>query len=140
MKKMTRIVGISLLIITSWVCVPQLVHADVDWTTIKQLNLGAQPLDIAASGDGQLIFVLVPGKILVYSISDDKVTNSIPVGKVFDRLTHCAKTNVLILTSSSAKALTMIQVEMIHDIALSGLPIKGPEDAPITIAVFSDYQ
>jgi len=140
MKEITRIIGISLLIIVSWLSVPQLVHADVDWTIIKELNLGTQPLDIAASGDGQLIFVLVPGEILVYSISDDKVTNRIPVGKVFDRLTHCAKTNVLILTSSSAKALKMIQVEMIHDIALSGLPIKGPEDAPITIAVFSDYQ
>ena len=140
MKEIARIVGISLLIITSWVCVPQLVHADVDWTIIRELNLGARPLDIAASGDGQLIFVLVPGEILVYSISEDKVTNRIPVGKVFDRVTHCARTNRLILASSSAQALTMIQVEIIHDIALSGLPVRGSEDAPITIAVFSDYQ
>ena len=140
MKEIARIVGISLLIIASWVGVPQLVHADIDWSIIKELNLGAQPLDIAASGDGQLIFVLVPGEILVYSISDDKVTDRIPVGKVFDRLTHCARTNRLILTGSSAQALTMIQVEIIHDIALSGLPVRGSEHAPVTIAVFSDYQ
>jgi len=140
MKKMTRIAALSLLVIVGWVSVPQLVHAEVDWTTKKQLSLGAQPLDIASSADGELIFILVPGEILVYSISEDKVTNRIPVDKAFDRLTHAAKANALIVTSSSAKTLKIIQVEIIHDIALSGLPVRGPADAPITIAVFSDYQ
>jgi len=140
MKKMTRIAALSLLVIVGWVSVPQLVHADVDWTTKKQLSLGARPLDIASSADGELIFILVPGEILVYSISEDKVTNRIPVDQAFDRLTHAAEANALIVTSSSAKTLKIIQIEIIHDIALSGLPVRGPADAPITIAVFSDYQ
>jgi len=140
MKELTRIVGISLLIIVGWGSVPGLVHADVDWAMKKQVSLSARPLDIAASEDGQLIFVLVPEEILVYSIPEDKVTNRIPVGKVFDRLTYSPKTSVLILSSSSAKTLKIIQVEPVYDIALSGLPFKGPADAPITIAVFSDYQ
>ncbi len=112
----------------------------MDWTIVKQINLNAQPLDIATSADGRLIFVLVPGEILVCSISEDKVTKRIPINKVFDRLTHSARTNALIVTSSSAKTLKIIQLENIHDIALSGLPFKGPEGTPVTIAVFSDYQ
>jgi len=140
MKKMTPILGICLFIIVSWVSVPQLVHSAVDWTIVRQIDLNAEPLDIAASADGRLIFVLVPGEILVYSISEDRVSNRIPIDKAFDRLTHSAKTNVLILTSRSAKTLKIIQLETIHNIALSGLPFKGPADAPVTIAVFSDYQ
>ena len=31
-------------------------------------------------------------------------------------------------------------MEPIHEITLSGRPFKGPENAPVTIAVFSDYQ
>ena len=140
MKKMTPILGISLLIIVCWISAPQPAHSAMDWTIVRQINLDAEPLDIAASADGRLIFVLVPGEILVYSISEDNVTNRIPIDKAFDRLTHSARTNVLILTSSSAKTLKIIQLEAIHNIALSGLPFKGPADAPVTIAVFSDYQ
>lgn len=139
MQSVTRILGLSLLFIVSWGLAPQFVHADVEATTIKQIDLSARPLDIATSADGQLLFVLIPGEILVYSIYEDKV-NRIPVDKAFDRLTYSARTNALVLASSSAKSIEIIQVELIHDIAVSGLPFKGPADAPVTIAVFGDYQ
>jgi len=139
-RRVFRVLGIFLIILTSWVSASQIVHADVDWAIIKQINLGAKPLDIAASGDGKSIFILVPGEILIYSISEDRVTNRIPIDKDFDRITHSEKTNTLILTSSSSKRLKIIQGEPIHKIDLSGLPFKGPADAPVTVAVFDDYQ
>lgn len=139
MKKAARKLSIFLIVI-SWVLVAQIVHADVDWTLIKQKNLAVQPLDIATSADGKLIFILAPGEILVYSIAEDKVTNRMPIDKDFDRLTYAGKNNVLILTSSFSKTLKIFQVDMIHEIALSGLSFKGPADAAVTIAVFDDYQ
>jgi len=139
-RRVFRVLGIFLIILTSWVSASQIVHADVDWAIIKQINLGAKPLDIAASGDGKSIFILVPGEILIYSISEDRVTNRIPIDKDFDRITHSEKTNTLILTSSSSKRLKIIQGEPIHKIDLSGLPFKGPADAAVTVAVFDDYQ
>jgi len=42
--------------------------------------------------------------------------------------------------SRSQKMLRVIQLETIHQFDLSGLPFKGREEAPVTIAVFSDYQ
>ena len=141
MKKTARKIGIVLIImIISWVLVVQAVHADVDWTLIKQINLDVQPSDIATSADGKLIFILAPGEILVYSISEGKVTNRIPIDKSFDRMTYAMQNNALILTSSSSQTLKIIQVDVIHKITLSGLPFKGPEDAAVTIAVFDDYQ
>jgi len=50
------------------------------------------------------------------------------------------KTNTLILASSSTGALKIIQADQRYEISLSGLPFKGPVDAPVTIAVFDDYQ
>jgi hypothetical protein len=135
-----RILGIPLIILASLVSASPIIHADVDWTIIEQINLKAQPLDIAASVDGRLIFILAPGEILVYSISEDKVTNRIPIDKDFDRITYSEKNNTLILTSSSSKTLSIIQGNRIHKIDLSGLPFKGPADAAVTIAVFDDYQ
>lgn len=140
MKKAVRKFSIFLFVIISWVSVPQFVCAEIDLTLIKQTNLDVQPLDVATSTDGETIYVLARGEILVYSIDEDKVSNRIPIDKDFDKLTYAAKDNVLILTSSSSKTLKIIQVDFIYNITIDGLPFKGPSDAAVTIAVFDDYQ
>ena len=140
MKKVARKFGIFLTFIISWVSVPQFIYAEIDLTLIKQTNLDVQPLDVATSADGKLIFVLARGEILVYSIAEGKVANRISIDKDFDRVTYSGNNNVLILTSSSSKTLKIIQVDFIYNIALDSLPFKGPVDAAVTIAVFDDYQ
>jgi hypothetical protein len=122
------------------VSVPQFIYAEIDWNLIKQTNLGVQPLDIATSDDGKLIFVLAQGEVLVYSIAEGKVANRISIDKDFDRMAYAGKKNVLFLTSSSSQTLKIFQLDFIYKIALDGLPFKGPADAAVTIAVFDDYQ
>jgi len=140
MKKAARKFGIFLFVIISWVSAPQFIYAKIDLTLIKQTNLDVQPLDIATSADGKLIFVLAQGEILIYSIAEGKVANRISIDKDFDRMTYSGNNNVLILTSSSSKTLKIIQVDIIYNIALDGLPFKGPANAAVTLAVFDDYQ
>jgi hypothetical protein len=140
LRKKALILGIFLSLVVNFICIPHLLAANVEWTPKKQLELGVSTLDIATSLDGRWIFILAPGEILVYSISEEKVVNRIPVDKAFDRLTHSPKTNTLILGSGTEKILKIIELEVIHNIEISGLPIKGPEDAPVTIAIFGDYQ
>jgi hypothetical protein len=124
----------------SWISVPQVFAADLELTEKKQLKLDVSPLDTATSADGQWLFILTPGEIIVYSAFEDKISKGIPIDKGFDRLTYSAKTNSLILSSRSEKAVKIIQLELIHEFDISGLPLKGPENAPVTVAVFGDYQ
>ena len=140
MIEAARRLSIFLLVIISWVLVPQFIYAEIDTTLIKQINLDVQPLDVVASIDGKTIYVLARGEILVYSVDEGKVSNRIPVDKDFDKLTYAARNNVLILTSSSSKTLKILQVDFIYKIAIENLPFKGPADAAVTIAVFDDYQ
>ena len=140
MKNIARKFSIVFFIIISCVLVPQFIYAEVDTTLIKQTNLDVQPLDIAASTDGKTIYILARGEILIYSIDEGKVLNRFPIDKDFDKLTYSARNNVLILTSTSSKKLKIIQVDVIYKIAVDGLPFKGPANAPVTIAVFEDYQ
>ena len=140
MKIRTRILGLFLTILMGFASASNVVHADVDWTAIREIKLGARPLDVAASPDGTLIFILSPSEIHVYSVSKNKVVNRIPITKDFDRLTYSIKNNALVLTSSSLNILKIIRVDRIQEIDISGLPFKGPENAPVTIAVFDDYQ
>jgi len=119
---------------------PQIAAATVEWKVIQSLDLKATPLDIASSADGMWLFILTPGEILIFSTQESRITEHIPVDPTFDRITAFPRGNVLTVTSSTQKTLQIIYLETVHKIDVTGLPFKGPQDAPVTIAVFTDYQ
>lgn len=129
---------VVLIILQGYVAMP--VNAGMEWSEGKRLNLDVEPLDIAASSDGQWLYILAPKEILIYSLSDEKAILRIPLEEKFDRMTYSLKDNTLILTDSLKKTLKTIQLEMVYEMSVSGLPYKGPGNAPITIAVFNDFQ
>ncbi|HBF42692.1 MAG TPA: hypothetical protein DDW42_03520 [Desulfobacteraceae bacterium] len=129
-----------LAVIMALTAVGQVTHAGVDLSIIKEINLDIQPLDIATSADGEELFVLAPRRLLVYSLNEGKITNTIVLDRDFDRLSFSAKNNIITLTSSKSKTLKIIRVEQIYPIDIYGHPFKGPANAPVTIAVFDDYQ
>lgn len=140
MNKMGKILGSLLWIMIGFVLVPEIVHSEIDWTIVKQIDLKAPPVDVAASEDGKLIFVLTRNEIVVYSSDKNMIVNRIPVDREFDRIRYYRKNSLLVLTSSSSKTLRIVRVDQIYNIDISGLPFKGPANAPVTIAVFDDYQ
>jgi protein-disulfide isomerase len=62
-----------------------------------------------------------------------------PVDKTADRLIS-GRDNSFVVSSSADKKLKIYQMEIREKIDTTGRPFKGPKDAPVTIAVFSDYQ
>ncbi|MCJ7546056.1 MAG: hypothetical protein MUP30_04440 [Deltaproteobacteria bacterium] len=140
MGRQSIIVGIVLAVMGILVSVPAVISAEIEWTTGGQLGLKAPPLDISASADGKWLYILCPGEIAVYSFNEDKIVNRIPVDKTVDRMIYVKEKNALVVTSRSKNTVQIIQLEIVHKFSFSGLPYKGPKRAPITIAVFSDYQ
>lgn len=113
---------------------------DVEWNILKTLQLDATPLDVAITPDGRRIYVLTDqGEILVYS-STQKVEGRVEVGKQVDQLKLGPRGETLILTSSRNRTIQVATVDFIQNIDTSGAPYKGPEDAPVVIAVFDDFQ
>jgi protein-disulfide isomerase len=113
---------------------------DVAWVSLGQKDLEAQPLDIATSSDGKWAFILTQGAVLVYSILEERIVRSIPVDPGFERLDYSEKGQHLILVSPQRRSLLMLRVDAVYELRLEGLPFLGPKDAPVTLAVFSDYQ
>ncbi|WP_300465086.1 hypothetical protein [Desulfobacula sp.] len=136
--KQKKIVSIYIILL-SMLFIP-LVHGNVDLTPIQKKTLAVQPLDVASSEDGQMIFILSPGELSVYSLENDKILSRSAIDDTYDNITYSEKNKTLILTGHSSKLLEIIRVEQVFEISLSGLPFKGHPDAPVTIAVFDDYQ
>lgn len=117
-----------------------LAFGSVEWNIHKTLKLNTQPLDVAVSKNGNSIFVLTKsGKILIYS-PDGKLKDKIDVGNHVDHIKLGPTEEWLFLSSFKNKTIEILHVDYIKPIDITGSPFKGAENAPVTIAVFSDFQ
>ena len=139
-KKRMMVVVLPFFLAAVLAFFPQSAQADLEWRIVKDLDLNTTPLDVASSADGQWLFILTPGEILVYSAQEGKVIKQIPVGKDFDRIASLPRAHMVTITSSVKKTLQIIVLETVYKIDVTGLPFKGPQDAAVTVAVFTDYQ
>lgn len=137
MKK--KILALMFLLAVS-ASLPQAGRAEVEWKVLQNIDLKARPLDVAPSADGQRLFILSPGELLIYSLPEGRITDRVTVDSSFDRIVPLSRTDVLTVSSSTKKNLQVVMLENIYKIDVSGLPYQGPKDAPVTIAVFDDYQ
>jgi len=114
--------------------------ATVEWNLQKTLELEKPPLHVAVSATGKWIFVLTePREVLIYSQNGqlrDKITMENPI----DHIEAGAQDEILICSHRENKTIQLITLDFIEKIDISGAPFKGPDDAPIAITVFNDYQ
>ena len=115
-------------------------HAEVEMTIARTLNLEETPLDTAMSAGGKYIFVLTDkGKVLVYT-TDGKLSDTIPVDKSIDSIKAGPREEILLLVSSKKKTVQVAVLEFVQEINVTGSPFRGAADAPVTIALFTDFQ
>ena len=108
--------------------------------TVKSWQLPFKPLDMVHSLDGKLVFVLTEqSTVLVYK-TNGTLTGTIPVEKGVTAIDTDAKGELLYLTNSTNNTFTTVSVDFIVNIDTSSAPFRGKADAPITVAVFSDFE
>ena len=112
----------------------------VDWDVKKTLKIEKTPVDAAVSLNGRWVFVLTAqGSILIYS-GDGRLEDEITVGNHVDGIKVGPEEGILLLTSRKNKTVEILVLDFIQNIDVSNSPFKGPADAVVTIAVFSDFQ
>lgn len=112
-------------------------HAEVEWDVWKTFETEETPLDVAATA--RLLFVLTDrGQVLIY-LPNGKLIGKIPVGKSIDRIDTLPGGNALFLSSRIDKKITILSLDFVRQINTLG-PFKGAVEAPVVIAVFSDFQ
>ena len=116
------------------------VLATVEWSIQNSVETDAAPIDVAVSPDGRSVFVLTEnGNIMIYN-RYGKLTDSIRVGKHIDQIRIGPRGDQIFASSRKNKTVDIIAFDFIHTINTEGSPVKGPQDAPVIVAVFSDFQ
>ena len=114
--------------------------AEVDWQIQKTLNLQEPPIDMVLSAGGTYLYVLTDdGFVHVYSSSGD-LKGQIQVGKDVNSIAAGPSEDTIFVKNTNEKTVQRILVDFIYDFNLKDSPFKGNAEAPVSIAVFSDYQ
>lgn len=113
----------------------------VELNVFKTLKTEGDAIDVDASIDGKWVFVLtVKGDLLIYSTANSKLEAKINVGKHVDQIKAGPRADTLVLSSRKNKTVQLSILDFIQIINVSGSPFKGSEDAPVVVAVFSDFE
>jgi hypothetical protein len=121
-------------------CLLPVCFAALDWNVIQTFNLKDPPLDVAFSTSRNKVFILTgAGQIQVYE-PNGTLDETMDVGKGFDRLWHIQGSDVVLLSSREKKTVQIIELNFVGQIDISGSPFRGPENAPVVVAVFSDFE
>ena len=131
---------LAVLIVSAFLILPAAEAADIEWNVLQTLNLKESPVDIAFSTSRNKILVLTrKGELQVFEPDGRSVAN-LEVGKEFDRLYHIQGSDVVLLSGKNNKTAKIIELSFIEQIKTAGAPFKGTENAPVIIAVFSDFE
>ena len=121
------------------VLIPSVLLAAFEHESILKTEIGAPILDVTTNPAEDLVFILTPGAVLIYSSAERAVLDQIPLEESFDRIAY-QNDDRLVLTSVEPSRINIIRFSRIYDIDLSGRAVKGPPDAKVTLVVFDDYQ
>jgi len=129
-----------ILIVTVLLTTVIRVHAAVETSLQNTLQIEAVPIDVAVSPDGRSTFVLTDeGNVAVYN-DLGKLNETIKVGSHIDQIEIGPGGERLFATSRQNKTVEIILLDFISNIETKNAVFKGPENAPVTIAVFSEFQ
>ena len=140
--KLKRLIRFALpaVAVTLLSSLPLFASDSVELNLENTLQLESPAVDVASSADGSRFFVLTDqGQIVVYTSKGEK-EGQLDVGPDIDQIKVGPNGNTLLLNSRKNKTLQVVGIEFISQIDISGSPFKGPKDAPVVVAVFTDFQ
>ncbi len=140
MKKQIRFLCALLCALCAIVSSASLTEAKIQFDPPKDIQLEDTPKDIIFSRDGSTAFILGQKSIMIYSLPEAKVTDSIPLTKAYSQIALSPDESTFYLTSQDSPQVAVIQFAFINDIAVGKSPVIGNAKAPVTLAAFLDYQ
>ncbi len=114
--------------------------AEVEWQINRDFKLPSAPVDITTSSDGQKIFVLLKGGDVHIYDTNGRQLEQLKFGTEADKIVVTPDGERLLLSDSKSKQVKLVSLAYIKDIDTSGSPFKGPKDAKVVVAVYSDFQ
>ncbi|MGD8833313.1 MAG: hypothetical protein PVJ84_00725 [Desulfobacteraceae bacterium] len=133
------LIGVLTLLILAMPSGPA-VSSQTKWRVHQTLKFDSEPLDMVVASKSQRVYILnKQGEIEVYAFSG-RLKGKIDVGPDVFQIKAGAREDLLFVLKRDSKTMQAITIDVPENIDIQGSPFKGASTAPVTVAVFSDFQ
>lgn len=139
MQKMTTVFPVLLIMLAALI-LPGSAQAEVDWQTRKTIKTDNAPLAVHVTADGKRTFILTDGGKLEIYDDEAKMIDTIKVDPAMNLLSADGTGDRVFLGNSKDNSVHEILVEYVANLTYDGSPYLGKKDAPVVLAVFSDFE
>ncbi len=106
---------------------------------LKTLQLDSTPKQVTSTADGRRLYVLTEdSQILIYSLGGE-LQGKVAVDPDIDQISPLGPQHLL-LQKNALKQAVVAMLEISQQIDISNSPILGDETAPVTIAIYDDFE
>jgi hypothetical protein len=112
----------------------------IEWNLQQNWPAAGKTLDMVHSLDGKLVYILNDKQAVQVFNSQGQLQGSIPVEDGVSAIDIAPQGEMLYLINNKTQTFSAVGVSFITDIDITGSPFKGPADAPVTIALFTDFE
>ncbi|MBE0598727.1 MAG: thioredoxin domain-containing protein [Desulfuromonadales bacterium] len=106
----------------------------------QELPLTETPRQVAYAADGDRIFVLSStGKVVVYA-AEGRLLGDFFAGDNVTSIAAAPDGDRLFVGRADKPVLELIELSFPQEIDITGAPIRGAAEAPVTVTVFSEFQ
>jgi len=138
MRKILFIPALALLLAALLAAPP--VMAKVELQSRPALKTATRPMDVSLTADGRRAFVLSEGGLVTIYGNNGNVIGTFKVDPATDRLSVDGNGSQLYLSSNKNSTVNQVFVNYQVDLDYTGSPFRGKANAPVVMAVFSDFQ
>ena len=116
------------------------VSGDLNWTVQANWSLPAKPLDLVHSLDNKKVFILTAASKVHIFAADGRKLGEMPVEADTVAIDIAPRGEMLYLINGRTNSFTAMDIGFSQQIDITGAPVRGKVDAPVTLVVFSDFE
>ena len=116
------------------------VSGALNWTVQANWSLPAKPLDLVHSLDNKKVFILTADSKVHIFAADGRKLGEMPVEADTVAIDIAPRGGMLYLINGRTNSFTAMDIGFSQQIDITGAPVRGKADAPVTLVVFSDFE
>jgi len=112
----------------------------VEWKVMQSWPTENKTLGMVHSLDGKYVYILNDKSQVQIFNREGQLQGSIPIEKTVSAIDISPQGDALYLIDNEKNSFSSVSISFVVKVAAGDSPFEGPANAPVTIAVFTDFE